>query len=347
MAGGTGTRFWPHSVEAHPKQFLDILGTGKSLLQMTFDRFAAFVPEDHIFIATNDRYEGLVKDQLPSLQADQFLLEPAKRNTAPCIAYACYKIASKNPDAPIIIAPSDHAIFNEASFQKSVMIACDGADSDKLITIGIPPNRPATGYGYIKYARESTNIKQVNSFTEKPSLAVAEEVLASGDYGGTAGIFVWSGRAIMNAFEQHLPTMDGIFKQVANSFYTESERAVIKKQYLACEDISIDYGILEKSPNVQVVLGEFDWSDLGSWASLHAFGDKDDKDNVIRGEVLTYDVHNSLIIGKEDKLVVVQGLKDHVVVDTEKSLLICEKDNEAILKQAIAEIKSQGKHTFL
>jgi len=347
MAGGTGTRFWPHSREAHPKQFLDILGTGKSLLQMTFDRFAAFVPDDHIFIATNDRYEDLVMEQLPSLTENQLLLEPAKRNTAPCIAYACYKIASKSPDAPIIIAPSDHAIFNEAVFQKTIMTACAAADTDKLITIGIQPNRPATGYGYIKYEPSSGDIKQVNSFTEKPNQEVAEQFIASGDYVWNAGIFVWSGQAIINAFEQHLPTMDGLFKKVTSFFYQASERDVIKKEYLQCEDISIDYGILEKSKNVHVVLGDFDWSDLGSWASLHGYGEKDTAGNVLRGEILAYDVHNSLIIAEKDKLVVVQGLKNHVVVDTEKSLLICEKDNEAILKQAIAEIKSQGKNEFL
>lgn len=347
MAGGTGTRFWPHSREAHPKQFLDIFGTGKSLLQMTYDRFAVFVPDDHIFIATNDRYEDLVKEQLPSLTENQLLLEPAKRNTAPCIAYACYKIASLNPEAPIIIAPSDHAIFNDAAFQKTIKTACDSADDEKLITIGIQPNRPATGYGYIKYKSNSSDIKEVNSFTEKPNQKVAEQFIASGDYVWNAGIFVWSGKAIINAFEQHLPAMDGLFKQVASFFYQASERDVIKREYLQCEDISIDYGILEKSKNVHVVLGDFDWSDLGSWASLHGHGEKDTSGNVIRGEVFAYDVHDSLIIAKQGKLVVVQGLKSHVVVDTEKSLLICEKDNEAILKQAIADIKSQGKQEFL
>ena len=347
MAGGTGTRFWPYSREAHPKQFLDILGTGKTLLQMTYDRFRSFVPSENIFIATNERYEELVVEQLPKLSQNQLLLEPAKRNTAPCIAYACYKIASKDSEAPIIIAPSDHAIFNETAFQKTVMTACAASDNQKLITIGIQPNRPATGYGYIKHESNNADVKKVYSFTEKPNQEVAQRFLDSGDYVWNAGIFVWSGKSIKSAFGKYLPEMDSVFNQIAPDFYQGSERDVIKKEYLQCEDISIDYGILEKSDNVHVVLGDFDWSDLGSWASLHGYGDKDAVGNVTRGEVIAYEVQNSLILGKEGKLVVVQGLDKHVVVDTDESLLICEKDNEAILKQAIAEIKEQQKNKFL
>lgn len=347
MAGGTGTRFWPYSREAHPKQFLDILGTGKTLLQMTHERFASFVPTENIFIATNDRYEELVKEQLPMLTQDQLLLEPAKRNTAPCVAYACYKIASKTPEAPIIIAPSDHAIFNESAFQNVIMTACKASDDQKLITIGIQPNRPATGYGYIKYESSNEEIKKVHSFTEKPNQEVAQQFLDSGDYVWNAGIFVWSGQAIMNAFGQHLPEMDQLFNRISSSFYQSTERDIIKKEYLECEDISIDYGILEKSSNVHVVLGDFDWSDLGSWASLHGYSDKDPEGNVTRGEVMAYDVQDSLILGKKGKLVLVQGLNKHVVVDTDESLLICERDNEEILKKAIANIKEQQKNEFL
>ncbi len=347
MAGGTGTRFWPHSREAHPKQFLDILGTGKTLLQMTYDRFSAFVPKENILIATNERYRDLVMDQLPMLVDDQLLLEPAKRNTAPCIAYACYKIASQNPKAPIIIAPSDHAIFNEAVFQSSIVTACEATDDHKLITIGIQPNRPATGYGYIKYESSHDEVKKVQAFTEKPDKEAAQQFLDSGDYVWNAGIFVWSGHAIRHAFEEHLPTMNNIFNQLSSSFYQADERAVIKREYSQCEDISIDYGILEKSEHVHVVLGEFDWSDLGSWASLHGYGDRDGAGNATRGEVMLYNVHDSLIIGQEDKLVVVQGLDKYVVVDTDESLLICERDNEAILKKAISDMKKQQKDRFL
>jgi mannose-1-phosphate guanylyltransferase len=347
MAGGTGTRFWPHSKEAHPKQFLDILGTGKTLLQMTYDRFAAFIPEENIFISTNDRYESLVKEQLPKLTQDQLLLEPAKRNTAPCIAYACYKIASKNPDSPIIIAPSDHAIFNEASFQTSIQIACDAADNDKLITIGIQPNRPATGYGYIKFSKSEDDVKKVDSFTEKPSKEIAQEFIDSGEYVWNAGIFVWSGNAIRNAFRNNLTAMSELFENISKSFYKPEESDVIKREYLKSENVSIDYGILEKSKDVHVVLGDFDWSDLGSWASLHGYSEKDESGNVTRGEVMTYEVKNSLILGEEGKLIVVQGLNNHVIIDTKESLLVCEKDNEAVLKQAIADIKLKKLDKYL
>lgn len=347
MAGGTGTRFWPHSREAHPKQFLDIFGTGKTLLQMTYERFVSFVPKENIFIATNERYEDLVMEQLPIFQKDQILLEPAKKNTAPCVAYACYKIAAKTPDSPIIITPSDHAIFNEANFQNSIGAACLATDNDKLITIGIQPNRPAIGYGYIKYNSESGAVKKVESFTEKPDEETAKKFLESGDYVWNAGIFVWSGNAIKDAFEKCLPEMAKQFEQLSSTFYHDDERDVIKREYLQCEDISIDYGILEKSDNVHVVLGDFDWSDLGSWVSIYEHGKKDEAGNVIRENVMTYDVHNSLIIGKEDKLIVVQGLDKYVVVDTKESLLICERDNKTVLKQAIADIKKQSNDQFL
>lgn len=347
MTGGAGTRLWPHSREAHPKQFLDVLGTGKTLLQMTYERFAAFVPKKNIFIATNERYEKLVIEQLPVLENDQILLEPAKRNTAPCIAYACYKIATKAPHAPIIIAPSDHAIFNEANFQNSINTACQAADNQKLITLGIEPNRPTSRFGYIKYHSNSSQVKKVESFTEKPDEETAKKFIESGDYVWNAGIFVWTGNAIKDAFKKYLPEMANLFEELRTSFYQDDERDVIKREYLQCEDISIDYGILEKSDNVHVVLGDFDWSDLGSWASIHDHGQKDEAGNVTRGDVMTYDVHDSLIIGKEGKLIVVQGLDKYVVVDTKESLLICERDNEVVLKRAIADIKRQKNNEFL
>jgi len=347
MAGGTGTRFWPHSKEDHPKQFLDILGIGKSLLQMTVDRFEAILPAENIFISTNERYADLVQQQLPSLTKDQLLLEPDKRNTAPCIAYACYKIAAKNPEAPIIIAPSDHAIFNDAAFQAAIDTAFTATDDKKLITIGIQPTRPATGYGYINYQSSDNPIKTVISFTEKPDEAKAKELLESGDYVWNAGIFVWSGNAILNAFQKHLPAMAKLFGDMAPMYYTNEESDVIKKQYLLSENISIDYGILEKSEHVHVVLGEFDWSDLGSWASLHENSKKDSNQNAIRGEAITYDVKDSLIFGQERKMMVVEGLENYVIVDTPDSLLIYTKGKEKIVKQAIDQMKSTGRDQHL
>ena len=347
MAGGTGTRFWPYSREIHPKQFLDILGTGKTLLQMTYDRFAAFIPIENIFVATNERHEALATEQLPKLKKDKLLLEPAKRNTAPCIAYSCYKITSKNPDATIVVAASDHVIFNEVAFQKAIQTACDVADDQKLMAIGIQPNRPASEYGYLKYLSDGNAVKQVLSFTEKPSKKTAQQFLHSGNYVWNAGIFVWSGKAIKNAFKEYLPEMNKLFKQMASSFYKPEEREVIKKKYLQCENISVDYGILEKSENVYVVLGNFDWADLGTWSSLYNYERKDDLGNVTRGEVMTYEVQNSLILSKEDKLVVVQGLDEYVVVDTEASLLICQRDNEAIFKKVILDMNTKQKNKFL
>ncbi|MEL7146673.1 MAG: mannose-1-phosphate guanylyltransferase, partial [Bacteroidota bacterium] len=244
MAGGTGTRFWPFSREKKPKQFLDVLGVGKSLLQLTVDRFAEILPKEQILIVSNEIYEDIIFEQLPDFQKDQVLSEPIKRNTAPCIAYAAYKIREKNPDAIMVISPSDHTIFGEAKFQKVILDAVAAADSgNKLITLGIQPNRPETGYGYIQYIDGKETVKKVKTFTEKPELKIAEKFIESGDFVWNAGIFIWSVKTIVKAFQDNMPELASIFENGSSSFFKDGEKAFIKTAYSQCKSISIDYGI--------------------------------------------------------------------------------------------------------
>ncbi len=342
MAGGIGSRFWPYSRNNNPKQFLDIFGIGKSLLQMTFERFLPIAPKENIFIVSNDLYEEQIKTQLPGLSDDQILLEPNRRNTAPCIAYASYKIRKRNPKACIVVTPSDHAIFNDLAFQKAIIQglahACHRND---LITLGIHPSRPETGYGYIQFITEGNEeVKKVKTFTEKPQQDLATKFLESGDFVWNAGIFIWRADTIVQAFETHLPEMAEIFEQVSYNFYTNNESPAIKEAYSQCKNISIDYGIMEKAANVYVVMGDFGWSDLGSWASLHDISDKDENHNVLNANALTYDSQNCLIKGPNGKLMVIQGLDGYLVNDTGDILLICKLDQEQRFRQFVSDVRS-------
>ena len=277
MAGGIGSRFWPYSRNNHPKQFLDILGVGSSLLQMTYQRFAKICPVENIYIVTNSDYESLVKEQLPEIDDEQLLLEPQRRNTAPCIALSSDKILRKNPDAKIIVSPSDHAIFKDDLFYSSLNDALEAVeDGDKLVTIGIKPHRPETGYGYIQYhTDEQAAIKKVKTFTEKPQLDLAQKFFESGEFVWNSGIFIWHVKAITKAFEEFLPEVSEIFQEGQKHFFTPKETSFIKNAYSQCKNISIDYAIMEKAANVYVVLGNFGWSDLGSWGSLFEMREKD------------------------------------------------------------------------
>lgn len=343
MAGGIGSRFWPYSRNNHPKQFHDVLGTGKSLLQMTYNRFKAIVPAENIYIVSNELYQGLVRSQLPELIDHQILLEPNRRNTAPCIAYASYKILQQNKDACIVVTPSDHAIFNEEAFQQSIYKAIEYAQfSDKLLTIGIQPHRPETGYGYIQYHDDDLNdVKKVKTFTEKPQLDLAKTFLESGDFVWNAGIFIWRADTIIRAFEQHLPEIAELFSHISNSYFQPEEADAIRNAYSHCKIISIDYGVMEKAGNVYVVLGNFDWSDLGSWNSLHDIKDKDYNENVIEANALIYDSRNCMVKGEKDKLIVVQGLNGYLVVDYKDVVLVCEKDQEHLFRQFVSDVKTQ------
>ncbi len=348
MAGGVGSRFWPYSRNERPKQFLDILGTGKSLLQMTLDRFLNICPAENIYIVTNAAYEKQVKEQLPMLKNDQVLLEPARRNTAPCIAYASYKIGKINPNAGIVVSPSDHAIFNEQAFYDSINTCLEAARSgDRLLTLGIKPHRPETGYGYIQYIPDEKPYKKVKTFTEKPNLELATKFVESGEFVWNSGIFVWTVASIKKSFEAYMPETAEIFQDGHDDYYTDQEENFINKAYSHCKNISIDYGIMEKASNVYTVLGEFGWSDLGSWNSLHEHFDKDEHNNAIDADAMLYDTKNCFIKGPEDKLMVVQGLNNYLVAECDNVLLICEKDLEKQFREFVKDVKTKKGENYI
>ncbi|NQX91510.1 MAG: NTP transferase domain-containing protein [Flavobacteriales bacterium] len=352
MAGGIGSRFWPMSKTSFPKQFHDVLGIGRSLIQMTFDRLNKVAPAENILVVTNDIYKDLVLEQLPSIQAEQVLCEPFMRNTAPCIAFANYHIHGKNPNANIIVAPADHLIMDEPGFIETIDIAIDRASCcGQLLTLGIEPSRPDTGYGYIQFEEHPEDIhpriKQVKTFTEKPSADLAKEFIKSGDFYWNSGIFIWSLSTIMQSFQEHLPDMCELFDAQKDQFATEKEADAIQDIYSKCENISIDYGIMEKAENVDVVLSNFGWSDLGTWGSLYTHMDRDDLGNAMATDtVLTYDSNNNLVHTPKDKLVVLQGLDDCIVVDTGSALMICKMEDEQKIKTIVNELKSR-KHPEL
>lgn len=349
MAGGSGTRFWPFSRTEKPKQFLDVLGVGQSLLQMTFDRFKEITDVSNIYVVTNSKYKGLVTNQLPEMKEEQILFEPFQRNTAPCVAYACYKIGQKNPDANIVVSPSDHIVFKEGVFIKIVNQALQlSALDNNLVTIGVKPNRPETGYGYIQYIEDhQSEIKKVKTFTEKPAKDLAIKFIDSGDFVWNAGIFVWSVRAIKNAFAEFLPEMDETFNGIAKDFYTEEEQSSVDVAYTQCKNISIDYGIMEKAKNVYVVLGDFGWSDLGSWKSLREVSDKDENNNMVKANTMLYDTKNCTISGPKKKLIVASGIDNCLISVHGNAILICNKDSNTELKTIIHDIQVSKSSKFL
>lgn len=341
MAGGVGVRFWPYSRNSKPKQFLDVLGTGKTLLQSTLDRFLPLCPVENIFVVTHEEHAELVKHQLPQLKTDQILAEPMRKNTAACIAYASYRIAQKNKDAIIVVTPSDHLIMREDEFQEIIRKAADQAkNQDKLITLGIKPTRPETGYGYIQYHTEKSFAKKVKTFTEKPELSLAKKFLESGDFVWNSGIFIWGVRAITEALEKYLPEMVEVFQEAIPEFGGPNEKEAIRSTYSQCKNISIDYGIMEKATNVYVCLGDFTWSDLGSWGSIHEISDKDGNNNVIRANALTYDSRNCIIKGSSDKLIVAQGLNGYLIGEFGNVIIVCEKDREEQFRRFVNDVKT-------
>ncbi len=354
MAGGIGARFWPMSRTSHPKQFIDILGTGKTLIQQTFDRLTRVCPPENILIVTNGIYKDLVLGQLPALSEDQVLCEPMRRNTAPCIAYANYKIHEKNPEASIVVAPSDHIILKEEEFVKTLNSALEAASKNNwLLTLGITPSRPDTGYGYIQYTgdavyQEDEHIRKVKTFTEKPNLELAQTFLDSGDFLWNSGIFVWSLKSIMQSFRENLPEVDELFSKGVGIYNSPEEEKFINQTYPVCRNISIDYGVMEKATNVYVRISDFGWSDLGTWGSLHDTRNKDDKNNAISGRnVMIYDTEDCIIHMPQDKLVVVNGLKDFVVVEEEGTLLICKKSDEQQIRQIVNDVRIEKGEKFV
>lgn len=346
MAGGIGSRFWPISRTSHPKQFIDILGTGKTLIQNTYERFLKVCPKENIYVVTNENYTKLVKSQLPDLEDQQILTEPVMRNTAPCVAYGCFKIESLNPDAAIVVAPSDQQILDEDAFVTAIIKSLETATAnDCLVTLGIKPSRPDTGYGYIQYTDNTINgdFHKVKTFTEKPTLDIAKTFIQSGDFLWNAGIFVWSAKEIVKAFDAFLPEMHEIFADARPVYNTDSEKAHIHKAYQQCVNISIDYGIMEKANNVYVLPSEFGWSDLGTWASIYDLADKDYVGNAVipSEKVIMYDSSNCMVNVPGEKLVILKGLHDFIVVESNNTLMICPRDEEQNVKQVVADVKSK------
>ena len=340
MAGGIGTRFWPMSRQSRPKQFLDILGTGRSFLRHTYERFAKIIPNENFIVVTNQRYKSLVLEHIPEIAESQVLCEPIGRNTAPCIAYAAYTLAKRNPDAEMIVTPADHLILNTDEFL-TIVDDCSKfiQEKDALMTIGITPSRPETGYGYIQRS-SADRISRVKCFTEKPCLELAQAFLECGEFLWNSGIFIWKLRDIIRAFEQHLPDHNALFSSIVDELGTEREAEAIERVFSECRAISIDYGIMEKADNVYVRCGDFGWSDVGTWGSVYQQSRKDGFANALSHEqIKTYDTRNSLIYLPKDKVAVVSGLKDYIVVDTEDVLMICPKSDEHSIKSFIEDIK--------
>jgi len=349
MAGGVGSRFWPLSTQELPKQFHDMLGTGSTLIQKTFNRFENLIPSKNILIATNKKYENLVRQQLPKVTSKQLLLEPAMRNTAPCILYSAFKIYNENPDGIMIIAPSDHWIDDEQEFLNNIQTSFNFcAENDALMTLGIKPTSPNTGYGYIQHSNSKNDIKKVLNFTEKPNLETAIQFIKEGNYLWNAGIFIWSAKSILNAFKTHLPTMHSLFSKGEKSYNTVAENTFIEENYACSENISIDFGIMEKASNVFVLPVEFGWNDLGTWGSLYQKLDKDNNQNAtVGGQVIYRDAENNIVRTQVGKRVVIQGLKDYIVVEKDDVLLICPKDEEQEIKQITSDVKTKFGDEFV
>lgn len=350
MAGGIGSRFWPLSRTSRPKQFLDILNIGKTFLQDTFDRFKGICPVENIYIVTNKDYKDIVLEQLPEISQEQVLLEPQRKNTAPCIAYANYTILKRNPKANIVVAPSDHLITNTEEFKNIIIKGLEFvAKNDALLTIGIKPQRPETGYGYIQVNKDEKvegKLFKVKTFTEKPDIKMAKVFYESGEFYWNSGIFIWNVKTICEAFETYLQEVDVLFKEAFKFFSTYKEDYAISTVYAECKNISIDYGVMEKANNVFVICADFGWSDVGTWGSLFENLPKNNENNVFKGDnIVVYNTENTIINVPNNKLVVINGLSDFIVVDTNDSLLICKKSDEQQLRQIVNDIKiSKGEN---
>lgn len=345
MCGGVGSRFWPYSRENKPKQFIDFFGTGRSLLQMTVERLSGIVPTENIIIMTNGKYADLIREQLPEIKPEQILLEPARRNTAPCIAWAAWHIASINADASIMVAPSDHLILNPVAYAEAVKLSFDFVESNSssLLTLGITPSRPETGYGYIQVGKRlHGNFARVKTFTEKPNEELARVFLDSGEFFWNSGMFFWSAQAIIAAMRTHAAEIAVVMDRGASVMGTADEQAFMATNYEACPNISIDYAVMEKADDVCVQTVDFGWSDLGTWGALYDVSPKDREGNVVQNtRVVLHDCHDNVIAAKGDKLVVASGLHDYIIADTPDALLIIPKSDEQKLKLYVNDVRSK------
>ena len=343
MAGGVGSRFWPVSTNEKPKQFLDFFGTGRSLLRMTYERLDGIVPASNVFVVTNKIYKETILEQLPELEENQVLLEPMRRNTAPCIVYAVYRIRKQNPKANIVVLPSDHLITNEKEFQR---VITEGlrfvANNDALLTLGMKPTRPETGYGYIQLGKGGDDLRKVKTFTEKPNLEMAKVFLVSGEFAWNSGMFLWRADVIVDEFNKLLSEVADKFAEGEDVYGTDREQDFINRIYPLCPNISIDYGIMEKATNVYVMLADFGWSDLGTWTSLHELTLKDaDGNAVAKCEAMLYNAKNNMIALPEGELAVIEGLEGYLVARDNGVLLICKKDEEARIRQYVKDAEEK------
>lgn len=350
MAGGVGSRFWPASRSAKPKQFLDILGVGKTLLQLTYERALCNVPKENIFIVTNAQYRDLVKEQLPEMTDNQILGEPSRNNTAPCLAYTALKLQALNPKACFVVASSDHIILKEDEYVKNISLALDfAAENDALVTLGITPTYPSTGYGYINFAKRDANndgLFKVKSFREKPDLATAESFLADGNYVWNAGIFVWSAKSLLKAFGKYANDILEVLQ--SDTYNTADEQSFIDANYPNTNNISIDYAIMEPAENVYTIPSDIGWSDLGTWGSLHHESDKDENGNVLQGDhIMDYELKNCLVRVPQDKLVILKGLEDYIIVDEGDILMIVPKAQEQEIKQITKDVGKKKGEDFV
>ena len=348
MAGGIGSRFWPLSKDNYPKQFLDILGTGKSFIRSTYERFSPVIPDENFLVVTNKAYKQLVLEHLPMLHPDQVLCEPARGNTAPCIAYAAYHIQSRCKEANIVVTPADHLVTNEAEFQRIIRLGFDflTKNQNALMTIGIKPSRPETGYGYIQcgsrrdeVGSRNEEVVKVEMFKEKPDYETAVKFVSEGNYLWNSGIFLWTLDGIMQAFKQYLPEMVEVFEKGKNDFGTANEQAFIDAHFIESPNISIDYGVMEKSPDTFTIPADFGWSDIGTWGSLFTHAKKDDAGNALRGKVVSVNNRNTIINIEEGIEAVVQGLEDYLVAYRDHSLLVCKLHDEQQIKVWIEGLK--------
>jgi mannose-1-phosphate guanylyltransferase len=351
MAGGIGSRFWPMSRAGHPKQFLDILNTGKTMIQQTYDRFVKFIPAENIYVVTLKEYINEVKKQLPSLPEENIVAEPSRKNTAPCIAYISFKLLKKDPKASLIVAPSDHLILDEQNFIEVCRKALGFVNHmNAFVTLGIRPSYPNTGYGYIQHdgIEAVSDVFKVKTFTEKPNLELAKTFVASGDFLWNAGIFIWGVEKILDAFEKHLPEVYELFAAEKDKLNTDEEESAVATIYPQCTNISIDVGVMEKADNVYVIPSSFGWSDIGTWNSAWESMQKDYLENAVAGKnVMIMEANRCVVYAPDNKLVLLQGLEDFIVVDTKDVLLICKKEKEQDIKDYVAEIKRNKGDKYL
>ncbi len=352
MAGGTGTRFWPMSRMTKPKQFIDVLGEGYTLIQETFNRLKKICPIENIIVVTSSNYAEIVQEQLPEILPENILKEPARRNTAPCIAYAAHRIHSKDKEAVMVVSPSDHLIKNKDDFVETINTAVSVAEKENhLMTLGIVPSRPDTGYGYIQFKDNELEIKKlrkVKTFTEKPYLELAETFIKSGDFLWNSGIFIWSTESIISALDKYVPDINKLFAKGENIYGTPNEKEFIYNTYMECKNISIDYAVMEKAENVYVLISDFGWSDLGTWSSLYENHGHDKNGNAIVGKnVMIYDTKNCIIHMPKEKMVLLQGLEDYIVVEENEILMVVRKKDEQNIRKFVNDVMIEKGEQFI